>query len=279
MTKQQIISLIRRKLGEPVVKVELDNSQIEDHIAEARKKWIKWAVGNATQEVWFTIMLSGGQYLYDLPTGVVEVINYDIDAMGLGKVNTLFTVDNYLYSQGYYQGLLSSNYYGYSMLDYHIARGFLETVARYIPDEYNFKYHRYTNQLEIQPVPQCGNSLVIPERTDCNGNTIAAATYDSPGFILLHTYMINGSTLPGYDATDNLDDFYGEDWVIDYSYYLSMHHLGRIRNKFAQFASLGNTGISLDGDSLISIADQNLERLEETLRKEEAHDGYPILIG
>jgi len=279
MTKFMIIEKIKRRLGYPMVKVELDTRQIEDAIDEARQKWIKWAAGEATQEVFFTILLSGGQHIYDMPIGVIDVINYSANE-GLGKINTLFTLDNYLYMHGYYDGLFASTYDGFNMINYHVARDFLETVKRYQVDAYNFKYHKYGNKLEIQPIPECGNVLTIPERVDCNGIVYPGVTVDSPGFILIDSFMIAGSTLPGYDETDNKDDLYVEDWILDYATALSMRTLGFIRRKFENSAGMmGNAGVQLDGSSLVTDANEWLDKLKETLKSEEPSIGYGISIG
>ncbi len=52
-----------------------------------------------------------------------------------------------------------------------------------------------------------------------------------------------------------------------------------IRRKFANFNSIGNTGISLDGSELIQEGKEEIEKLEETLREEENYCGMPILMG
>ena len=75
-TKAQLRLEVMRNLGHPFVKVELCETHINDAINKARDMWIKWAVGNATQEIWFTLMLREGQWIYDLPLGVTEVVNY-----------------------------------------------------------------------------------------------------------------------------------------------------------------------------------------------------------
>lgn len=276
MKKQELIESIRRYLGEPMVKVELDDSQISDSIDYARRKWEKWAAGAATQETYFTMALSGGQAIYDLPDGVTEILDYSID-VGFGKVNQLFTVENYLYNQGYYQGLIqSSGSGGFTMISYHIARDFLETISRYIVDAYNYKYHRYMNQLEIQPAPETGNYFYIPEHEITGGIIVPEQTIDSPGFILLRSMMIEGATLSGYDHNSFVQNVYSEPWIFDYATAVSMKKLGMIRRKFANFAAMGNQGISLDGDQLISDADNWIQTLEETLRKEESNYGYGI---
>ena len=52
-----------------------------------------------------------------------------------------------------------------------------------------------------------------------------------------------------------------------------------IRRKFSNFQSIGNTGISLDGDSLISEGKQEQDDLYEKLKSEEDHIGWDIIIG
>lgn len=270
ITKRDLAQKIKRRFGHPMVKVELDNSQIFDAIDLARDKHIKWAVGNSVTETFFTVMLSGGQQLYDLPVGITEVIAYD-DKSGSasGGINTLFTVDNYLYNQGLYQSLFQSGGDGYTIVSYHIARDFLDTVHRYTPTKYSYKYHRYSNQLEVWPAPDTGNSL-----------TIGTTTYDSPGFILLRAFAVEGSQIDSTWVAGGSDsNFYTSDWIFDYATAECKIILGMIRRKFANFQAMGNQSISLDGDQLISEGKEEKQYLEETLRLEEAYEGYGIEIG
>jgi hypothetical protein len=212
-------------------------------------------------------MLSGGQAIYDLPVGVTEVLAYSSTGMSSG-INTLFTIDNFLYNQGMYEALLHYDNTGYSMISYHIARDFLETVRKYTPDKYSYKYHQYTNQLEIQPPPPTGNALLID-----------SVTYDSPGFVLLRTMMLEAATLTDYSEENTFENFYGSDWVLEYATAECKVMLGLIRRKFGNFASLGNVGISLDGDTLVSEGKEEKTELEERLRLEEVYEGYGIEIG
>jgi hypothetical protein len=274
MTKADLAEKIKRRLGYPMIKVELDSTQIYDAIDTARNKFIKWAVGQATQETFITVMLSGGQHLYDLPIGVTEVVSYEDREGSYGDINTLFTVDNFLYNQGMFDTLLNTTGDNYSIITYHIARDFLETVQKYTPSKYNYKYHRYTNQIEIHPAPPVsGSSLNV---TNSNGDII---TVDSPGWILLRTFMIEGSSYENWQSGDTDNNFYESDWIFDYALAESKIMLGRIRSKFAQFASIGNAGIALDGSELISEGISEKTELKETLKLEESFEGFPIMIG
>jgi len=297
-SKADLAERIKRRLGHPVVKVELDPQQIYDAIDYARDKWIKWAVGQATAETFFTVVLSAGKVFYDLPLGVTEVVDYYDNGIGLtGGINTLFTLDNFLYTRdtGIYAFLWNRGY-DYSFVSYHLALDFLKTLKRYTPTIYNYKYHPFTNQIEVQPAPPCGNALEIPvSGRECDG-TLVTTTIDSPGFILLRTFMIEGSHYSGMETENrnaspwrrkqdsrhsgNMNEnFFVSDWIFDYALAESKIILGRIRSKFAGFTSIGNTGIDLDGADLISEGTTEKERLEETLRLEENYEGYPIFWG
>lgn len=273
ITKQQLAQKIKRRLGHPLIKVELDNSQLSDAIDYARDKFIKWATSQATQETFFTMALSAGQTVYDLPVGVTEIVEYNDTGNATGGINTLFTVENFLFNQGMYQSLFSTAGGGYTMISYHIARDFLDTIHRYTPSRYSYKYHRYQNQLEVQPPPEAGNSLTITQ----NG---VDYVIDSPGFILLRAFMMEGSTnVDGWQKGSSNNDFYVSDWVFDYATAEAKEIMGRVRSKFANFSSIGNVGISMDGSELISEAKEEKERLHERLQLEESWEGYGISIG
>jgi hypothetical protein len=287
-TKGDLAELIKRRLGAPVVKVELDTQQIYDAIDYAKQKWVKWGVGNAFVETYFTTLLLAGENFYDLPIGVIDISDYEDQGSDYG-INTLFTMDNFLYSRGLFDPLLWTGGYGYNLVSYHVALDFLKTVDRYTPSIYNYKYHKYTNQLEVHPAPPSGNALEV---VNDQGQTV---TVDSPGFVLIRSYMIEGSHYGGMETDlsqsswkrqntglyngDSDSNFYTSDWIFDYALAECKIILGRIRSKFSQFNSIGNVGIALDGEQLIQEGIQEKETLDERLRLEEGYEGYGILWG
>ena len=288
-SKSDLSERIKRRLGHPVIKVELDPQQIFDAIDYARDKWVKWAVGQATAETFLTVLLSAGKVFYDLPIGVVEVVDYDDRGAAWGGVNTLFTIDNYLFNRGLYNWVWATGY-DYSFVSYHLSLDYLKTIDRYTPTVYNYKYHPFTNQLEVHPPPPSGNYMEVD-----NGDG-KLVSVDSPGFILVRTYMMEGSSYSGMEQNNHRatpwkrreedlhsgnrnDNFFTSDWIFDYALAESKIILGRIRSKFAGFTSIGNTGIDLDGADLIGEGTAEKEKLEETLRLEEVFEGYPIFWG
>ncbi len=198
ISRTQFIEMVKRRLGAPVIKVELCDEQIIDHIYYAKNSYLRWAVGNATQEVYFTMLLQPGKRFYTMPEGVVDVIGYDDRSMKSGGINTLFSVDNYLFSNGFFGSMFQG---GYDLISYHIVADFMSTLHRYRPSKYNFKYHKATNQVEINPIPSIYDgelktrSVTLP---DPDTGVMTEYYVESPGYVLIHAYMISGSSLPDY---------------------------------------------------------------------------------
>jgi len=456
-TKTELREIVKRRLGAPMVKLEICDDQINDFIDYSTSNFIKWAVGNATDIIWFTIPLKAGRKFYDLPKGVIDILGYEESNVGEGGINTLFTIENYLYNQGYFDSLFSMPY---SVIDFHIVNDWMETLDRYQPDKYSWRFHKITNQLEITPTPKYGNDNIIIKRPNPNTNIITDYQLDSPGYIMIKANVIQGSTLPNIirgwedvckeilpsdelriirteeaninyfaltnnainqemtiikngseynkwkwlddngksiewtspndiiqgdelllkyntikieenliddnaniktynqiinnyiitvielttktlllsektlspeniiikrngnsyfygndflvdndDQTINFagktldgilqdqdsleiiftslnstleeykEDLYGRHWIIDMTVAMTKQTLGLIRRKFSQFQSIGNSGISLDGESLISEAREEIDKLNEELRDEEVYEGGYIIMG
>ena len=259
-SESQLIEKIKREFGFPYVKVEVDDYSIKQKIDQAIQKYIKHAAGNATQETFFTMPISAGVSRYKLPVGVTEVLTYEDMNKGLGsQINTLFTVDNYLYNQGMYDPILwpgQSNQF--SMVSYHIALDFLETMGRYMQSRYSWKYHKHKNELEILPVP-----------TYNDGKTFQYA--------MLKCMLIEGTELN--DTEINYGYFYDKEWIFNYSVALCKKILGEVRRKFENMTVMGNTGLSLNGSAMLNEASTEIRELEEQLKIEEAYDGFGISVG
>lgn len=198
-TKTELRDIVKRRLGAPMVKVELCDQQINDNIDYARNKYIKWAIGNTTQEIYFTLMLEAGQNLYNLPAGIVEVIDYNDRGSMFGGINQLFTMQNYMF---YNMDMRSSISGGFGMVDYHLALNFFETLQRYNHSKYNWRYHRHTNQLEITPTPAMSSGNLGTQRTVIRPDPITGImtsyVIDSPGIVLVRAYMVSGASLPDF---------------------------------------------------------------------------------
>lgn len=261
MTLEEFRTYLKRKLGYPYVKVELHNDQINDAITDTLKKYEKWAVGLSKQEVFFTKVLSGGQRDYILPDGIIEVVDTNDSTQSLGSTSKLFTIQNQMYNAGFMNFLNNS---GFSLIDYHLGLDYLDSLNKYTVSSYAWSYHKYNNTLTLTPVPSAGINWT---NSDIN-------------FILIRGYILEGYDLDGTNQRQNyLESLYEDDWIKEYALALCKITLGYTRRKFENFQSIGNTGINLDGDQLISEGKEEKEALEERLKSEELGDGWGISIG
>jgi hypothetical protein len=195
--------------------------------------------------------------------------------------------------------------YQTNMVGMELYRQMAGLMEHYQYNKYIWYYHRSTNQLEIKPSPRCEEpkwltldlfedgslGMTTMENPSCSVQ-LSAGQVNSAGFALIKTYMIEGAGLPTYtppvtgvsvDSIFNIHDHYSdflfnEPWIIDYVTARCKITLGNLRRKFAQFGSLGNQGISLDGDSLVSEGKEEVLRLEEELPLKHAYEGYGIYL-
>lgn len=327
MTRNQLRQRIIRNLGGGMVKTELCVEHIDDAINTARDLWIEWAVGDAKIEVYFLLLLEAKKSIYDMPAGLVEVIGYEDKFGGIGGYGFGYDTEFATYGPGrWYTGneagntaffaLDNAGWVGlgynlseggtvnslYTMVDSYMALSHLELIRQMRHDKYQCRYHRFANQVEIVPTPECGNSLQMGVYASggppsaCPGQYDDYTYVDSPGYVMLRGSFMAGSTLPTYtpsvsgstdpdgvslfpNADENyLEHIFSHPWIIEYATHYSMRTLGLVRRKFSSNTSLGNTSISLDGDSLVSEATTRMRELEEELDLKYS-EGYGISMG
>lgn len=88
MNKLQLINYIKRRLGEPVINVELAQEQIEDVITDTLELFRQYHI-DATKEKWIQVPLIVGTNVYTLPNSVFSIK----DIYGY-NTRSLFTYDN-----------------------------------------------------------------------------------------------------------------------------------------------------------------------------------------
>ena len=265
MTRAELRERLKRDLGYPYNKVEVSVDHLNDAIDDALEKWEEWAVGNAIKEYYFTMPLSAGQSEYVLPEYVTDVLGFKSDTWSTG-INTLFTIENFLYTQGYID---PQNFMGGGgLIGYQLAMDYIETLERYMPEQYTFKYARKKRILQLSPSPVSKGS-----------RTINGIEWDFAGFLLVRCMAYDGSFVSDWSYTDFEDQSLSEGWVKKYALAKLKTTLGQIRRKFSAYNSVGNTGISLDGAELLSEGKEEMERLIEELDTNYAYEGYGIFIG
>lgn len=269
---KEFIAWLRRQLGEPMVKVELTDEQIRDNIYSALDMFIKYASGNASEDVYYVLNLKNGISDYTLPEGVLDILEFDDSSNSHGGINTLFTLENSLYSAGLldFNSLTSNS----TLITYHLAMDFLEVIDRYKSSNYKWTYDNDDRLLHIYPAPKADNVIYVN-----NTETGIEEVSDTAGWALLHLRQLHGAGRDNFSLNKAYAKLLSRQWVKEYTLALCKITLGIIRRKFDNYASIGNTGINLDGDALLSEGKEEKERLEEDLSEKENYEGYGIITG
>lgn len=161
-----------------------------------------------------------------------------------------------------------------TLLTYHLALDFIEVLERYSTSNFQWSYDAMENKLILEPAPDHRMNAVV------NPETGETEVKDCPGWILLKVNQLLGAGKPGFSIDKAyLDAIEKSTWVRWYILALCKIVLGTIREKFESFASIGNTGIQLNGSALKSEGIEEKDKLEEQLYNREVYTGYPILTG
>ncbi len=256
ITKTELKYWILRKLGYPTIKVELTSEQLDDAIDDAKKMWIKYAVGNATQEDWFIFSLIDGQSTYQLPATTTEVVKLLDSSSSLGSANELFTLENYFMNVGMLDFIDNPPH---GLVGYYASLSSLKDLRKFTSSKFNWRYYRGNSTLKLTPTPD---------------------SKDHNRYAMACIYKIDDYGTEVSDDSDELQEaIYDELWIKEYSLTLSKITLGAIYSKHANFQSIGNTGISLNGSELISEGQRDKERLEQEVRDHENWSGYYPILG
>lgn len=101
LTKGDLVSYIRSNLGEPLIRVDVTDTQIEDIIDDTIQKFTEYAYGDLEDTV---IIEFNGKGTYDLPELITNIIE-------LSKGNTNITNFNANYGAGFVPNIWSDQFF------------------------------------------------------------------------------------------------------------------------------------------------------------------------
>lgn len=147
---------IKRKLGHPVICVEIADEQLNDIICDTIQDANRYLYGEGTYRDYMIFPLTSGVSEYVLDSAISDVIDFDYTSM-IDGINVLFSpTHTMLYNDWVVQG----NYPGggitngaSSLVGYDIAMTYLKEVESQFKTSYNADYHQPSNTLKILPTP------------------------------------------------------------------------------------------------------------------------------
>lgn len=154
-TLTQMKNYVLRKLGSPVINIEIASVQLEQCIEDGVQIINRYMYGESIYRDYLTFSATSGTDEYSLSgNNVTEVFEFVHNTTTNG-INTLFSpMNTLLYSdwvvKGNYPGAGSSNL---SMTNYNISMNYLEEINRMFGREYSVDYRPLSQTLKITPTP------------------------------------------------------------------------------------------------------------------------------
>lgn len=228
-TKDQIKTWVLRKLGYPLIKVEISEEQLDQCINDSVEEFTKYVV----QEVDYiakdltTYDATSG---FSLPSNVLSVFALEESNIASGSqssVNTLFSVQNAMWNAGLFPDFASGA--GGGWITYELAMEYVDMIKKWCGSGFHFEYNERNKKLTLYPDP-----------------TKMSAT----GWVCFGTRTIREESYQ-----------YGEVWVKKMTLALAKQIIGNVRIKYSGTHLLGGGTINTD------LKEEGRNE-EEALRKE-----------
>lgn len=236
-TREELKDYCLRKLGFPVVDINVDDDQIEDRIDDALIKFREFHY-DGTEEVYIALQVNDDNLANGYINVAANIVGVDrvlpitgssISSQGTNGFN-IFDI-NYQIRLNDFYNLLSSSYTYYV-----IAREHLAMLDMIVTGEIPFTYNKKTNQVHIQ--------------MDWNGRL------NSGDYIVLHGTRIV--------APQTYDKVWSDNWLKSYATALIKMQWGTNLTKYANYVLPG--GLVINGEKIYNDAVAEAAALVEDLR-------------
>jgi len=227
-SREDFKDYILRKIGAPVIDINVADEQVEDRVDEAVSFWRDYHY-NGSQMVYLKHQITEADkengYI-PLPQGLLGISKiFDMDTSistgtGMFNVNYQFVLNNI-------QDMTS-----YSMQNYYMTMQHIEFMNEILVGKQMIRYNKHVNKLHIDTD---NKSWVV-------GNYIVVEAYD----------VVN---------PDEYADVWGDRWLQNYAAVLVREQWGLNLTKFTQMQLVG--GVQFNGEQILAEARADRERMEE----------------
>ena len=228
-TKDEFKEWCLRKLGKPVIEINVDDDQVDDRVDEALSYYWDYHF-DGTEKTFLKHQLTNddisNRYL-SVAENIIGVVNiFDIgDAL---SVNNLFNIR--------YQFALNDMYdmSSYRLQDYMMAMQHIQFIEEMLVGKQPLRYNRHINRLYI----------------DMDWDRVNAGDY-----IVAECYQIVDPTVYG--------DVYKDRWLQNYTTAKIKYQWGSNLTKFTGMQLPG--GVQFNGEQILQDAAAEIQRLEEEM--------------
>ncbi|MCS7317761.1 MAG: hypothetical protein NZZ41_05575 [Candidatus Dojkabacteria bacterium] len=244
--RKEIIDDVRLLLGQNLIDVELDPEHYEVCLKKSFEKY-RQRSSNSVEESYYFMELQPNQYIYYLPTEIIEVRSLFRRGVS-GGISGGAYIDPFsmAYTNAYLLNL-SSGSVG-SPATYDFFMGYVEMIGRLFGRDINFTWEPALHKMTIM------------RKITGKEQIIVWCYIYKPDFLILR-------------------DPYAKSWIRDYTLANCKFLLGEARSKFSNIPG-PQGGSQLNGSEMKQEAKEMMEKLEDELFKNvEQRMGYGFLIG
>lgn len=218
-----------RRLGAPVINIDVDDAQVEDRIDDALAKFRDYHYDGSERTLLayqITATDITNQYI-TMPESIFGVVKI-LDGGGTGSVDSLFNVQYQIRLNDFFN--ISSG----GLTPYVIAMRYMETMEEIFEGKTAIRYERHTDKLKL----------------DWDWTTVEAGNY-----VIIDCYRV----IDPEEYTDVWNDI----WLKRYVTALVKRQWGMNLKKFTGMQLPG--GVAFDGQTLYQEAVDEIETLEQEL--------------
>jgi len=227
-SRQDFIDYILRKLGAPVIDINVAEEQVEDRVDEAISYWRDYHY-NGSQLI----------YLKHQITEDDKTNKYITLPQGLLGISKIFDLSSSISSgagmfNAQYQFVLNNldSITGYNVQHYYMTMQHLEFLQEILVGRPLIRYNKHVNRLYVD----------IDQDTLVVGDYIIIEAYD----------VIDPNSFP---------DVWGDRWLQNYAAALVREQWGLNLTKFSGMQLVG--GVSFNGEQILAEAREDRQRMEE----------------
>jgi len=147
---------LKRRLGWPVVCVEIDDAQFDQIILDVVSIAHRYLYAESTYRDFIAFKIEKGKSTYEMPCEICDTVDFQVMSY-LNDINVLFSPTNMLLyndwvNQGNYPGGPGSN--GASIVSYDVAMMYFGELQSQFDVKYIIDYHEPSRTLRLQPTPK-----------------------------------------------------------------------------------------------------------------------------
>jgi len=246
-TREQLKDYALRKLGFPVIDINVDDDQLEDRIDDALQKYRDYHY-DGTEEIYLATQLTANNLangyvdVSDNIVGITRIMPITGDSVSSqnGQGFNIFDINYQLRLNDFYS--LTASSYTY----YYIARTHLAMLDMIVTGEVPFRYNKTVNRVTIY--------------MDWN------ARLSENDYIVMQAHRIIDPTV--------YSKIYNDSWVKEYTAALFKKQWGANLSKYANYTLPG--GLVVNGEAILRDSTQEVELLEQKLR--DIYEYPPMMI-